>query len=1411
MKSIDKKEKDMQNFKNSSIQVQHQSFQNQPQKDINSNMSNQIRSAMQGIEQEIILLTKKRSIPFQSINSYLYSPSAYINYIPQTKRITSRRQDYPYLLQVFQSYVFSNPDEDIPIINNKGIKCIGITSKDIFKIPKYKIDINNLPKFGHISDSQIFIEPMNDYINHSYDRSFYLKRNPTNYSTIEKQNREAKKLLEQRREKYKGLSKENKEQMDNIKFHQYWEDMAKHEVPKFPRIYQKYKNETEAFNKRLSTLIHKELKKKVNKIQRTQKEYCIRAKKLQKEMLIYWKKREKEIVDVQKKKEKLEIDKKRKEDELQEQMIQKKRMEYLLKQSDIYSLMMYKHLGAFMPKDENENENNNNINKNFNDSGNKKDEENYKTEIIGGKSVLVNKKTNKILFNSIQVDIDENEARKNVNTLINKQKQKAAEFDKNLNVIRKTLGGEEVAINNLASENNDNNEDKNNNFDNDNNMQIERLDKPMINNSSSQLIEVPKSFMGDLKEYQLKGLRWLDNLFEQGINGILADEMGLGKTIQAIAFLAHLSEDKNNWGPFLVIAPNATLYNWQQEFNRFCPSLKVLPYWGALKERKTLRKFFNSSQLYVKNSAFHVCITSYQLIVCDEKVFHKVNWNYMILDEAQAIKNIASQRWNTLLSFNCRNRLLLSGTPIQNSMSELWALLHFIMPNLFDSHEQFQDWFSKDIEAHSQDKGELNQEQLKRLHKILKPFMLRRVKKDVEHEIGPKVEYEILCYMTEKQKVLYNSIKQKLNNISDLFKSTDSKLKVTNLMNLVIQFRKVCNHPELFERNIGKVPFTFKNLIDDLGAGSLFTILNGEQYLRINENPGINYTIPKMIYDLCYDKYNTKKYISKKLIICDDINLEEKYTKNYNNKSFNDSLFNIFHLFEMPLYQLKQLFLHDEFILQLFLKYFFDKKRIINNYYKENDFKRKICLFIAKELFPIEDDYKIFSKKGVLEPLIINSFLSRKKCILHNLIIHRCYIPKVVSFPPLLICSNRRTMINQKEIKYNLLTNKILYGLNYNQFNKSLNLKISRINRDILNNENTQNLVENGLMTPLFYQMEGYTQIELPSFQRLISDCAKLKKLDELLKKLIAEDHRVLIFCQMTRMLDILEEYMSKRKYTYFRMDGSTQIADRRDMINEFQTNPKIFAFLLSTRAGGLGVNLTGADTVIFYDNDWNPTMDAQATDRAHRIGQTKVVSVYRLITADTIEERVLKRAKQKQNVQATVYSGGAFKADIFKQNDIVELLYSEEEMKKMEQDKKKILLELNNNETIRNDGDVNIFGNVNGTSNNNKNANNEININGNSQFNNKNIKENNKVKKKRGPKKEKKVSSNETKRKESPKGDASIQTNANKVKRNKKNSIMGNGLSRNIFSVRNNNRNGTGNDNKIKKNNLNEEIVEII
>lgn len=189
----------------------------------------------------------------------------------------------------------------------------------------------------------------------------------------------------------------------------------------------------------------------------------------------------------------------------------------------------------------------------------------------------------------------------------------------------------------------------------------------------------------------------------------------------------------------------------------------------------------------------------------------------------------------------------------------------------------------------------------------------------------------------------------------------------------------------------------------------------------------------------------------------------------------------------------------------------------------------------------------------------------------------------------------------------------------------------------------------------------GYSKIQVPDFRRLINDCGKMSALDSLLKKLFAEKHRCLIFCQMTKMMDIIEEYLSWMQYSYFRMDGSTQINDRRDMVDEYQSNENIFCFLLSTRAGGLGITLTGADTVIFYDSDWNPTIDAQATDRAHRIGQTKEVSVYRLITKHTIEENIVKRAKQKENVQSTVYAGGALRADTLKPSEFVGFLVDEE------------------------------------------------------------------------------------------------------------------------------------------------------
>jgi len=188
----------------------------------------------------------------------------------------------------------------------------------------------------------------------------------------------------------------------------------------------------------------------------------------------------------------------------------------------------------------------------------------------------------------------------------------------------------------------------------------------------------------------------------------------------------------------------------------------------------------------------------------------------------------------------------------------------------------------------------------------------------------------------------------------------------------------------------------------------------------------------------------------------------------------------------------------------------------------------------------------------------------------------------------------------------------------------------------------TQNHVLAELMLAQAPRLDIHVQI--PRMEKFIRDSGKMARMDQLLTKLKAEDHRVLIYNQMTRMIDMMEEYLQFRGYSYVRLDGSTNIGVRRDLVHAWQTDPSIFVFLLSTRAGGLGINLTAADTVIFYDSDWNPTVDQQAMDRAHRLGQMKPVTVYRLITRNSVEERIMQRARQKDEIHRVVISGGAFK-----------------------------------------------------------------------------------------------------------------------------------------------------------------------
>lgn len=476
---------------------------------------------------------------------------------------------------------------------------------------------------------------------------------------------------------------------------------------------------------------------------------------------------------------------------------------------------------------------------------------------------------------------------------------------------------------------------------------------------------------GTLKEYQLKGLQWMVSLYNNNLNGILADEMGLGKTIQSISLISYLIETKRQPGPYLVIVPLSTLTNWTLEFEKWAPSIKKVVYKGPPNARK-------SQQGVIRSGDFQVLLTTYEYIIKDRPVLSKIRWVHMIIDEGHRMKNTQSKLSATLTQYYySRHRLILTGTPLQNNLPELWALLNFVLPKIFNSVKTFDDWFNTPFaNTGGQDRMELTEEEtlliIRRLHKVLRPFLLRRLKKDVEKDLPDKVEKVIKCKMSALQTKLYDQMLK--HNALFIGENEKSKLSIRGLNNRVMQLRKICNHPFVFEE--------VESLV----------------------NPS---------------------------------------------KSTTDDLWRVAGKFEL---------------------------------------------------------------------------------------------------------------------------------------------------------------------------------------------------LDRILPKLKATGHRVLMFFQMTQIMDIMEDYLRLKSTQYLRLDGSTKAEDRSELLKLFNApDSPYFCFLLSTRAGGLGLNLQTADTVIIFDTDWNPHQDLQAQDRAHRIGQTKEVRILRLITEDSVEEAILERALSKLDIDGKVIQAGKF------------------------------------------------------------------------------------------------------------------------------------------------------------------------
>ncbi|KAM5255247.1 SWI/SNF-related matrix-associated actin-dependent regulator of chromatin subfamily A containing DEAD/H box 1 isoform 2-T2 [Ctenodactylus gundi] len=513
-----------------------------------------------------------------------------------------------------------------------------------------------------------------------------------------------------------------------------------------------------------------------------------------------------------------------------------------------------------------------------------------------------------------------------------------------------------------------------------------------------------------LKPYQKVGLNWLALVHKHGLNGILADEMGLGKTIQAIAFLAHLYQEGSK-GPHLIVVPASTIDNWLREVNLWCPTLNVLCYYGSQEERKQIRYNIHS-----KYEEYNVIVTTSD----DRGLFRRLKLNYAIFDEGHMLKNMGSIRYQHLMTINANNRLLLTGTPVQNNLLELMSLLNFVMPHMFSSSTgEIRRMFSSKTKP-ADEQSIYEKERIAHAKQIIKPFILRRVKEEVLKQLPPKKDQIELCTMSEKQEQLY------LNLFNRLKKSINNLEKNTEMCNVMMQLRKMANHPLLHR-----------------------------QY----------YTAEK-------------------------------------------------------LKEMSQLMLKEPTHCEANPDLIFEDMEVMTDF----------------ELHVLCKQYRH-----------INSF-----------------------------------------------------------------------------------------------------QLDMD----LILDSGKFRALGCILSDLKQKGHRVVLFSQFTMMLDILEVLLKHHQHRYLRLDGKTQISERIHLIDEFNTDMDIFVFLLSTKAGGLGINLTSANVVILHDIDCNPYNDKQAEDRCHRVGQTKEVLVIKLISQGTIEESMLKINQQKLKLEqdmTTVDEGdeGSVPADI--------------------------------------------------------------------------------------------------------------------------------------------------------------------
>ncbi|KAJ7569569.1 hypothetical protein O6H91_01G084300 [Diphasiastrum complanatum] len=705
-----------------------------------------------------------------------------------------------------------------------------------------------------------------------------------------------------------------------------------------------------------------------------------------------------------------------------------------------------------------------------------------------------------------------------------------------------------------------------------------------------------------LREYQHIGLDWLVNMYEKRLNGILADEMGLGKTIMTIALLAHLACEKGIWGPHLIVVPTSVMLNWETEFMKWCPAFKVLTYFGTAKERKVKR------QGWSKLNSFHICITTYRLVIQDAKAFRRKKWKYLILDEAHLIKNWKSQRWQTLLNFNSKRRILLTGTPLQNDLMELWSLMHFLMPRVFQSHQEFRDWFCNPISGMVEGQEKVNMALVDRLHNVLRPFLLRRLKQDVEKQLPQKHGHVIKCRLSKRQRNLYE----------DFMASSDTQATLASgnllgLINVLMQLRKVCNHPDLFEGRPIISSFDMEG-IDMHQSSAVCSVLEVKPLLGVNLAE-VNLQISQLEFEMTSWEADEVAHIATPAPLIEEIA-----------STGADSWK------ELPSVENRNFFADIQAV-------FLEQRERLR--------REKAAAFAWLNILRCSNRpvYGCDLRKSLLveHPVYnVHELKSRPSKFLE----FSSVISDIV-LTPLMRCEQLADLIEAFVVVIPAARAPWTVAWCSHLPFQPPTLKPSSLDECLTETSE--------LLQPL-RRIIVRRQLFFPDRRLLQFDCGKLQELAVLLRRLKSEGHRALIFTQMTKMLDVLESFINMYGYTYMRLDGSTKPEQRQILMQRFNTNSKYFLFILSTRSGGVGINLVGADTVIFYDSDWNPAMDQQAQDRCHRIGQTREVNIYRLVSESTIEENILRKANKKRFLDDLVIQSGSYNTEFFKKLDATEL-----------------------------------------------------------------------------------------------------------------------------------------------------------